>query len=151
MRARVPLYKLELWQKKLKELRQNQSSVPLDFLQRCGKVAKLHHRPGHRRGPLHRVADNALHFRLVIDRVGLVAGAEIEDFTTPPVKAAAAAEDLAALKPTDKHQRIGRGDVKMLTVHLGLRDFKIFAQSGGNRMARLDHPETFFFTQFSPL
>src|SRR5690606_30371359 len=86
----------------------------------------------------------------MVNWLRFVARAEIEDAARPAKEAAATAEDFAALKPTDKDQRIRRGDVKAFAVHLGLRHFEIGAQSGSNGMPRLHHPDPFLLTRLAP-
>src|SRR5215472_18711388 len=58
--------------------------------------------------PPHRVRDHRPHLRLVVDRVLLVARAEVEHPAPAPRVAAAAAEDLAALERADEHELLGR-------------------------------------------
>src|SRR5439155_1389115 len=72
--------------------------------------------------PGHAVGDRALDLRLVVDRVLLVAGAEVRDASCPAVVAATAAKDLPALERADENQLIRSRDVEELAVHLVVRD-----------------------------
>src|SRR5262245_57787546 len=72
--------------------------------------------------PADTVCDHLEHVVVVIGRVGLVAGAEVEDLAGAALVAATAAEDLAAGKPTDEDQGVRLRDVEMLAVHLLLGD-----------------------------
>src|SRR5437762_9966216 len=65
-----------------------------------GRVARLRRRID----PLHGVGDHAAHFRLMVDRIGLMAGAEVEDTALPARKAAAASKHLAAFEGTQEDQ-----------------------------------------------
>src|SRR5215207_4999110 len=67
-----------------------------------------------RRGPLHAVADHVQHVLVVVGRVGLVAGAEVEDLAAAAEVAAAAAENLAAGEPTHEDQLVRLRDVEEL-------------------------------------
>ena len=68
--------------------------------------------------PVHGVAQHLLDAGMVVGRIGLVAGAEIEDAAGAALVGQAGAEHLAALEPGDEHrlQRLGHGE--RLAVHL---------------------------------
>src|SRR3954465_9151251 len=88
-----------------------------DWLQRLRAPPSRADRQGRRR-PAHGVADHLLDERLMVGRIGLVAGAEVEDPALAAPEAAAAAEDLPALKPAHEYQLVRGRDVEMLAVHL---------------------------------
>ena len=68
---------------------------------------------------------------------------EIEYFPAAAMVAASAAENLAALEPTHKYQRVRRGNIETLAIHLGRVQFDILADSLHDRMPVLDHPQPF--------
>src|SRR5258708_2084030 len=82
-----------------------------------GRVRLVADRPA-RPSPARRVGDDAAHLGLVVDRVLLVAGAEVEDAASPPPEAAAAPQHLAAGERADEDQLLRRGDVEVLAIHL---------------------------------
>ncbi len=123
----------------------------LDLLQRDLMLAEHHLRPAGRRGPHHRVLQHELDIRLIVDREGFVAGAEVEDLARSPMEAAAAAEDFAAGKPAHEDQRVGRRDVEALAVHLHVRNLDVFAQALRDGVSRLHDPEPLFLAGFAPL
>jgi len=73
------------------------------------------------RKPAHGVLHDAQGLGLFEYRIGLVAGAEVEDEALAHRSHAAAAEVLALVPLLLKHDGIGRGDVEGLVIHLGLR------------------------------
>ena len=79
-------------------------------------------RPARRRPPRappsDRVGEHPPDVGVVVDRVLLVAGAEVEDPPRPRAEAAAAAEHLAARERADEDQLVGLRDVEGLAVHL---------------------------------
>src|SRR5262249_58672969 len=106
--------------------------------------------PAERRGPAHGVHDDLLDLGLVVDRQGLVARAEVEDLAPAALVGAAAAEDLPALIPVDKHERVRSRHVEGLAVHLGVRDLEVFAKTGGDEMARRDDPDPLLLADLAP-
>src|SRR4051812_20357160 len=71
-----------------------------------------------RGGPPGGIRDHPSNVRVEICRVRLVTGRKIEDPAAAALVAAAAPEHLAALKPTDQDEPIGRRHVEGLAVHL---------------------------------
>src|SRR5581483_3489596 len=120
------------------------------LLDRLG-VAKHRLGPGHGRGPARGVGDHAPDLRVEVGRVALVARPEVEDLAAAARVAAAAAEDLAALEPANEHQRLGRGDVEALAVHLLLGQLDRLAQASRDRVAGLEHPDPLVVVGFAPL
>src|SRR6478735_1680789 len=110
-----------------------------------------------RRGPVRlarpacRVGDDSTDRRVEVGRMRLVAGSEVEDATAPALVAATAAEDLAALEPADQDQAVGCRDVEVLAVYLLVVEDERFAQSGGDRVSGVDHPDPFAFPGLTPL
>ena len=87
------------------------------------------------RGPLHRIGQHLLDVGVMVGRIGLVAGPEVEDAAVAALPAAAGAEHLAALEPGQQHQFVGRRDVEALAVHLLVGQLEILRQAGGDRLA----------------
>src|SRR5687767_9563305 len=61
--------------------------------------------------PRHRVGEHSPHVGVVVDRIVLVAGAEVDDPTRATPEGAAAAEHLAAAEGADEHELVRRRDV----------------------------------------
>ena len=79
-----------------------------------------------------------------------MAGSEIEDASVSAGEGHAASEDLAALVPGDEHGVVRTGDVEPFPVHLRMRQFEIFRQSGCDRMGGFHHPHAFPLADFAP-
>ena len=88
--------------------------------------------------------------RVVVDRIVLVAGAEVEDPPAPARPAAAAAEHLAARERADEHQLVGRRDVEVLAVHLLRVDDDRLRHAGGDRMRGGDRPHQLALALVAP-
>ena len=101
-------------------------------------------------GPAHRVGDDPLHERVVVRRVRLVAGLEVEDATAAALVAATAPEHLAALEPADQHEPVWSRDVEVLAVHLLVLDVERLAEAGRDRMPRVHHPHPFPLARLAP-
>jgi hypothetical protein len=97
------------------------------------------------------VGDDRLDLLLVEDREGLVPRAEVEDLAGTTVEAAATAEDVATLKPTDENLRVRRRNVEALAVHLDVRNLEVFWQPLGDGVTGLYHPDTLFLPRLAPL
>src|ERR1041384_122538 len=102
-------------------------------------------------GPANGVADHALHWWMVIDRVQLVAGAEVENLPVAPTPAAAAAEYFAPLEPRDEHLFLGRGHIERLAVHLGVGNLDAGVDAFSNGMAGIGDPDAFSLAGFPPV
>ncbi len=76
---------------------------------------------------------------------------EVEDLAGSTAIARARAKDLASGKPTDKDERVGRGDVEVLTVHFLFRKFDELANPLNDRMVGSHHPESLFLPVGPPL
>src|SRR5262249_23035962 len=87
---------------------------------------------------------------MVVSRIRLVAGAEIEYFAAPTLVAAAATEDFAALEPAYEDQHVRCGNIKWLAVHLLLGDFDIISDAFHNRMSWFAHPQPFGLSGLAP-
>jgi hypothetical protein len=74
------------------------------------------------RTPLHGVGDDPGHARLVVDRVILVTGGEVEYPAAAPGETAATAEYLPTGKRTYEHQFVRLRDIEELPVHFLARD-----------------------------
>ena len=85
--------------------------------------------------PFHGVAQHLLDVGVVVGRIGLVAGAEIEDVAGAAALGQARAEHLAALEPGDEHglQRLRHGE--LLAIHFLVFELEILAEALGDRMA----------------
>lgn len=108
------------------------------------------YRAVHRSRPSNSVCYDLLDFRLMENRERLMAGPEIEHFPSPAVIAATAAEHFATWIPADEDERVRRGDVKALSIHLDLRDFYVLANTARDRVARLNNPKALVFTELTP-
>ena len=75
---------------------------------------------------------------------------EIEDFPPAPLVAASAAEYFAPLVPAEKHQSIRLRNVKALTVHFTVGNFKVMVQALRNGMPLFDYPDPFLFPCLTP-
>jgi len=87
-----------------------------------------------RRRPLDRVSEHLPHVVVVVDRVRLVAGAEVEHPAVAATVTAAGPEHLAAGEPGVEHERVRRGDIEPLAVHLRLLQFDVLADPVGDRV-----------------
>src|SRR5690606_29947572 len=105
----------------------------------------------YRSGPLDCVRDDVENLRMIVNGVGFVAGAEVEDAPLAAIETASAAEHLAAFKPADEDEFIRRRYVKALTVHFSLFDFEVLAQSGRNGVIGLYNPDALFLSDLAPL
>src|SRR5207245_8368053 len=86
----------------------------------------------------------------VINRIGFMAGAEIEDSTASPDPAIAAAEYFASLEPGDEDLLIRRRDSERFAVTLRVLQFNETFNTLCDRMARIDHPDALALTSFPP-
>ena len=93
--------------------------------------------------PADAVRDHLMHDLVVIDRVGLVAGAEEENAPAPALEGAAAAEHLATGIPGDEHKLVRLRNIEGLAVHFRGIDLEIGRQSLGDRMRGIDDPDAF--------
>jgi hypothetical protein len=100
--------------------------------------------------PAHGVAQHQLHLRLVVGGVGLVAGAEVENFAVAAFVATAGAEDFAALEPGDEDDVLRCGDGEGFAIHFFVGNFEIRAQAAGDWVAGVADPETLFFAGLAP-
>ena len=80
--------------------------------------------------PIDGVSDDLANIVAIVHGIGLVAGPEVKDLALSALITAAASEDLAAFKPTDKDQIVGRRDVEVLAVHFR---FGVFRCTPANR------------------
>ena len=96
------------------------------------------------------VGDHALDVGVVVDRVVLVAGAEVEDPPGAAPKAAAAAEHLAAGERADEDELVGRRDVEVLAVHLVRVDDDRVRDAGGDRVRGVDGPHQLALAVVAP-
>src|SRR5262249_39601513 len=87
---------------------------------------------------------------LVIDRVFLVARAEVEDPPAPSSKTASAAENFAARKRAYEDKLVGRRHVKELTVRLLARDRKHLGHAVRDGVGRGHCPDKLALTGVSP-
>ena len=85
-------------------------------------------------GPFYGVLNDSLYIFIVVCGVALVARTEVEHFAHASVVAQSGTEHLATLEPADKQQLVWSGDVKALSVHFLVRQFKVLRQSSTDRM-----------------
>src|SRR5829696_7636737 len=97
--------------------------------------------PRRRRGPADGVPDNALHVGVVVGRVLLVAGAEVEDPAPPPPVAEPAPEDLSPAEMAHEDELVGLRHVEGLPIHL-FTELYVLPEPFGYGMAWCHHPET---------
>ena len=99
---------------------------------------------------MHGVAQDLADIGMVIDRIGLVAGPEIEDAAGAALVGEAGAEHLAALEPGDEHrlQRLRHGE--RLAIHFGVGDLDAFAEPCGDAVAAVDHPDALALARLAP-
>src|SRR5699024_11426942 len=91
-------------------------------------------------GPHHGVGQHALDLALAVDRVLLVAGAEVEDLALAAAEGGAGAEHLSPGEGGDEHQLVGGGDVEHLAVHLLLRHDDRVGHAAGDGVGAVDGP-----------
>src|SRR6185295_10004606 len=103
-----------------------------------------------RRSPVLGVAQHLPNDRMIIDRVGLVAGTKVEDFPVSSLPRATAAEDFAALKPGDEDNFIRRRNGERLAIHLGIFNLETFIDAAGDRMPGIANPESLTLRRFPP-
>src|SRR5690625_2255712 len=90
---------------------------------RCSRLLRLEYfrkaprRPGRCR-PRHRVGDDPAHLGLVIHRIVLVSGTEVEHPAMSAAPAAPGPEHLTSGETGDEHQLVRCGHVEVLPVHL---------------------------------
>src|SRR5947209_11155184 len=107
-----------------------------------GGVAHGRRAPAHpTRRPLDRVGKNAPNLLLVIDRIRLVPGTEVEDSSRSAMEAATAPEDFTAGEGADKDQLVRLGNVEKLAVHLLLGHDEHLRYACRNRMSGIDRPD----------
>src|SRR5882762_8648682 len=75
---------------------------------------------------------------LLVDGVGFVAGAEIEDLALADFPEAGGAEMLALVPAFFEDDGVGLGDVEGLVVHFGLGDVEGFGDAAGDDVAAGD-------------
>ena len=100
--------------------------------------------------PENGVFDHPLHVFVVVDRVGLVPGLEVEDAAVAAIEAQARTEHLTARIGGHKNGLVGLGDVEGLAVGLLVRDFKVAVDALCDRMRGLCRPEQLIVAVLSP-
>ena len=132
---------------------------PRTFLDQrlLGLVDRHVRRVGHRRPrlgrivcPVHGVAQDRADIGVVVDRIGLVARAEIEDAAGAALVGEAGTEHLAALEPGDEHrlQRLRHGE--RFAIHFRVGDLDALAEPLGDAMAAVDHPDALALAGLAP-
>src|ERR1043166_1236007 len=115
-----------------------------------GNIARHMGRCTARTRPVNGVADRALNFRLMVNRIQLVAGTEIKNSSCTSRPAAAAAQHVTAFEPGDEYQLFRLRDRERLAVHFALRNLDELAKALCDFMRGVHDPETFAFTGFAP-
>src|SRR3954468_19613148 len=87
---------------------------------------------------------------MVVDRVVLVARAEVEDPPGAAPEAAAAAEDLPAGERADENKPARAGDVEGLAVHLVRGDADRLRPPRRDRVRRVDRPDELALSVVAP-
>src|SRR3712207_5951375 len=91
-------------------------------------------------GPADGVPHDALHVRVVVGGVLLVAGPEVEDPAEPAPVAEPAPENLAPAEPADEDELVRLGHVEVLAVHL-LFQLYVLPDALRYRVAGRHHPQ----------
>jgi putrescine oxidase len=102
------------------------------------------------RGPADRIRQHPPHVGVVVDRVVLVPGAEVEDPPAAAAEATSAAEDLTARERADEHERVGDRDVEVLAVHLLGLDHDRVRDPGRDRVTGVDGPHELALALVAP-
>ncbi len=101
-------------------------------------------------GPARGIAQNRLDVRVLVNRIGLVPGAEVENPSGAAPVGQAGAEHLATLEPGDEHRFQRFRHEERLAVHLGILDRERGAEPLGNRMGRVDDPDALALARLAP-
>lgn len=88
---------------------------------------------------------------MVVGWVRFVTRTEVKNLSATAVIAASASENLAALKPADEHQLVGRRHIEAFTVHFFFIEHNALADSFCNGMRWVDNPKALFFLSLPPL
>lgn len=86
----------------------------------------------------------------MIGRVRFVSRAEVKDFSSAAVIAAAAPEYLAALEPADEYELVGRWHIEPFAVHFFFFKHDGLVDTVRDGMCRVDHPKALPFLCFTP-
>ena len=103
-----------------------------------------------RRGLVNRVLQDSPNERVKINRVSFMARTEVKYFAVAAFPRAAAAENLAAFKPRNKNNFVGRGDGERLAIHFSVFDFETAIDSLRNRVAGMANPEPLALSRLPP-
>src|SRR5439155_5368309 len=87
-------------------------------------------------GPANSIAQNQPDILIVIDRIGLVAGAEVKDFAVATLPSATGAENFTPFKPGDENNLVSRGNRERVAVHFDVHDFEIASNTAPDRLCR---------------
>src|SRR2546423_14739388 len=101
-------------------------------------------------GPANGIAQNQPDVLIIIDRIGLVAGAEVKDFAVTTFPGATGPENLATLEPRNENNLLGGGYGERLAIHFDVLDFEVAINPACDRMGRVANPEPFLFAGFAP-
>src|SRR5205809_4031891 len=101
-------------------------------------------------GPVNGIAKDQPDVLVIIDRIGLVAGTKVKDFSIATFPGATRAENFAALEPGNENNLIGRRHGERFAVHFDILDFEIAIDSARDRMGWVANPEPFLFAGFAP-
>ena len=101
-------------------------------------------------GPVHGVGQHPPDVGVVVDRVLLITGREVEDLAPPPPPAAAGPEHLAAGEGGEEDQLVGGRDVEVLPVHLVLVDDDRVRYAAGDGMAGRHRPDQLGLGRVAP-
>src|SRR5438034_6243708 len=101
-------------------------------------------------GPVNGIAKDQPDVLVIIDRIGLVAGTKVKDFSIATFPTATRAENFAVLAPGNENNLIGRRHGERFAVHFDIFDLEIAIDSAGDRMGWVTNPEPFLFAGFAP-
>src|SRR6266576_3176712 len=101
-------------------------------------------------GPANGIAQNQPDMLIIINRIGLVAGAEVKDFAVATFPSATRAENLAALEPRNENNLLGGGYGERLAIHFDVLDFEVAINPARDRMGGVANPEAFLFAGLAP-
>ena len=93
--------------------------------------------------PTDSVFDDSLYVFILISGVGFVSGLEIEDFTVSACECATAAENLAAVEPTDENNIVRIRNIKRFPVHFFVFKQKTILHALCDGMIRFYRPNAF--------
>src|SRR5262249_29775251 len=100
--------------------------------------------------PANRIGDYPLDEWIVVNRISLVARAEIKDPATAAEPAIPATEHFSTLEPGNEHLLVGGRNSKRFSVTFGVLQLDEAIDTPSYRMARVDHPDALPLARFAP-